>query len=140
MICSERQWARVSELVVQRMNHLGIDGKTLAQRTGLSHTLVGWVVNNRKGSYRVGTLRTLCEGLGWTPSSINHILNGGGPELANIEQETVAAARPVRSILVDGEVWVAAADIDTRTQVSVMVAANEVLRFAGFGDWKAVPA
>lgn len=77
-------WARVAEVVRERMAELG-----LTQReAGASSTTVRALLNHHKPIKRRDALTALCEALGWTPNSIERILASKEPMLLSPSVDT----------------------------------------------------
>lgn len=80
---SSNEWARVATYVNARMKDMVIDQAEITRRSGLSGPLVRGIMRGApRGEPRSVNLIRLSIALGWEPDSIDAILAGGEPELA----------------------------------------------------------
>ncbi len=81
------RWARLAEAVEARRHALMLSQSELAAQAGISESTVRSIENERREGYRLGTLRELSKALGWTPLSIDLILDGGDPVEADTDDD-----------------------------------------------------
>ena len=88
----QQQWERVSRRVNERRLALDLTAEELAALAGrgLTPGVLSQIENARKPSYAARTLTALCRGLGWTPDSIERILDDGEPLQAGGDDASMA--------------------------------------------------
>lgn len=78
-------WSTVQDRIRERMKVLRIDQAGLARAAGISDATVRGFMNGQpRGIPREPTRWAVCDALGWTQDSIDKILTGGEPELAEV--------------------------------------------------------
>lgn len=80
-------WGRVADSVRSRMASLVIDQAELVRRSGLSDPFVRAIMRGEpRGNPRPANLARLAVALGWTPDSIDRLLDGDDPTEVEISQ------------------------------------------------------
>jgi DNA-binding Xre family transcriptional regulator len=79
----DETWDRVAKAVNDRMLdiHLGIT--ELSTKAGISVITIRRVRQGKGASLHAQSLRKLSDALGWTPDSIQRIVNGQGPVVSD---------------------------------------------------------
>jgi transcriptional regulator with XRE-family HTH domain len=72
-------WNTVGTLMRARMTQLAMDQQDVVNVSGVSRGTVGPILNGEGGNYRPKNLAKICAALGWTPDSIDRILEGREP-------------------------------------------------------------
>lgn len=80
-------WEFVAALVRQRRIDLGMSQRALGTAAGTTDRLVSDIERADRTTYSEAKLRGISRALGWTPDSIERILNGGRP----VEEQPAAA-------------------------------------------------
>lgn len=76
-------WKRVAERVrVRRDDELGLSQEQLAAKADIGTATIRKIETAAQDRYNRSTLRQLTRALGWTPDSIDRILEGQDPEPA----------------------------------------------------------
>lgn len=75
-----RDWARLATEVDAEARRLGLSGRALAKRCGISERTVYAVLNVEQESYAPDTIARLESGLWWEPGSVDRVLAGRRPQ------------------------------------------------------------
>lgn len=89
---SRKDWQRLAKYAARRRAELGLTQIEVAQRGPLSLDRVQAIEGGKSARYRLGTLVALERALGWTEGSVERILAGGEPNVA--EGTSVRFAAP----------------------------------------------
>lgn len=90
------QWERVADYVARRMDELNIDQADLVRRSGMSDPTVRAIMaGTPRGMPRDKSRRRVSMGLGWSPGSIDSILDGGEPTVEASPTGNGAVSSPV---------------------------------------------
>lgn len=73
------RWAELRAAITTRMAQLGYSKTELDREVGMSAETVRPIRTGTPGNYRASTLAKVSKALGWTPESIEQILEGGEP-------------------------------------------------------------
>ena len=85
-------WRRLAEIIRDRRAELGVVATAIP---GVSAATMSLVENAGRHSYRTHTMAALARGLGWTPDSIERILDGQAPVAVDSPPETRNELGPV---------------------------------------------
>lgn len=72
-------WKRVARAVRQGREQLGLTQAELASKAGVSEPTIRVLETARRTGYQRATLREIASALGWTPDSIDRILDDKPP-------------------------------------------------------------
>lgn len=85
----DTRWEQVGDAVRARITELRLTNAEVQRRSGVSDkTLTGYL--NGEPIRRADKARGLCEALGWTPDSIDRILDGDEPVVAGADGDLAA--------------------------------------------------
>lgn len=76
---SEDQRRTLAKWISERVAFLGYSQAELARRTNLSDTTLRDTIQAKKSRITTPTVRSIENGLGWAPGSIEAIITGGSP-------------------------------------------------------------
>jgi transcriptional regulator with XRE-family HTH domain len=107
----DQGWLRVGEAIRQRVVDLALSKAEVIRRSDVSDkTLTGYM--RGEPIVRADKRRRLCEALGWSPESIDLILNGGEPELVEPSQDQRLDAVEERLAVVEAQIGDVSSRVD----------------------------
>lgn len=90
---TNEQMQRVAAAVVERRGSATQDEVVAKAGSGLSKPVLSIIENARQDSFKPRTLLALCRGLGWTPDSIDRILDGQPPREVDNDLDAPSGSR-----------------------------------------------
>lgn len=132
---TNEQWLNVSSAMQRRLDELGISQADAAAKGRTSPASWGLMQNAKQASYMRSTVLAVCRGLGWTPDSIDRLLNGEEPILT---AEAAAASgkgtahQPTIALSTPGHVDIG--DLPDEDQAAIRRAIENARRLHGLAD------
>ena len=83
-------WQRLAELVRLRREDRRLSQRQLGTAAGTTDRLISDIERAARENYEPATLRAVARALGWTPGSIEGVLDGGEPAEAGAEEPSMA--------------------------------------------------
>jgi transcriptional regulator with XRE-family HTH domain len=129
---NSNEWALVADILNRRIAALHLSSAELSRRSGISPKSLQRYLRGEP-IVRTDKKAALSSALGWTPGSINRLLNGLPPATITYDPDSPAELRPLSERLAELDVDIDAADrlsqrtrlLDDIARVAELLAARE---------------